>query len=160
MDNFTIQSESDEETIHLGRIMGSLLREGDVVALVGELGSGKTWFTKGIARGIGVPKGVVVTSPSFALVNEYAGTLTLYHMDVYRLENEGEFISAGLEEYLYGQGIAVMEWADRWPEILPDHRIKVEFAIVDDHRRRITLSGTHPRAGEIIQTFRRGVEKG
>jgi tRNA threonylcarbamoyladenosine biosynthesis protein TsaE len=159
MDNFTIQSGSDEETINLGRIMGSLLREGDVVALVGELGSGKTWFTKGISKGLGLPEGIVVTSPSFALVNEYAGEVTLYHIDIYRLESIAEFFSAGLEEYLYGHGVAVLEWADRWPEILPDYRIKVEFAILDDDRRQITLSGIHPRAEEIMRTFKKGVEK-
>jgi tRNA threonylcarbamoyladenosine biosynthesis protein TsaE len=159
MDNFTIQSESDEETVNLGRVLGSLLREGDVVGLAGELGSGKTWFTKGIAAGLGLSEGVVVTSPSFALVNEYPGEVTLYHMDIYRLESRAEFFSAGLEEYLYSRGIAVMEWADRWPEILPEQSVRVEFVILDGHRRRIVLSGTHPRAEEIIESFLKGVEK-
>jgi tRNA threonylcarbamoyladenosine biosynthesis protein TsaE len=159
MANFTIQSESDERTTALGRILGALLRRGDVVGLVGELGSGKTWFTKGIARGLGIPPGVVVTSPTFALVNEYEGVITLYHMDIYRLENEGEFISAGLEEYLYGKGVAVVEWADRWPGILPEHGIRVRFGILDDRHREITLSGRHPRAEEMIESFKKGVER-
>jgi tRNA threonylcarbamoyladenosine biosynthesis protein TsaE len=159
MANFTIQSGSDEQTIKLGRIMGSLLKEGDVVALVGELGSGKTRFTKGIAEGLGIPPTVVVTSPSFALVNEYEGDLTLYHMDIYRLENQGEFYSAGLEEYLYGNGVAVMEWAGRWPELLPDYSIEVALEILDDHRRNITLSGNHSRAEDILESFMKGVGK-
>jgi len=159
MANFTIQSGSDEQTLKLGRILGGLLKEGDVVGLMGELGSGKTRFTKGIAEGLGIPPTVVVTSPSFALVNEYQGEVTLYHMDIYRLESQGEFYSAGLEEYLYGSGVAVMEWADRWPEVLPDYSIRIQLDIVDDHRRNITFSGSHPRAEEIIESFMKGVEK-
>jgi len=159
MANFTIQSGSDEQTLKLGRIIGSLLKEGDVVGLMGELGSGKTRFTKGIAKGLGIPPTVVVTSPSFALVNEYQGEVTLYHMDIYRLESQSEFYSAGLEEYLYGNGVAVMEWADRWPEVLPDYSIRIRLEIVDDHRRNITFSGSHPRAEEIIESFMKGVEK-
>jgi tRNA threonylcarbamoyladenosine biosynthesis protein TsaE len=159
MANFTIQSGSDEQTVNLGRVMGRLLKEGDVVALVGELGAGKTWFTKGIAQGLGIPPALVVTSPSFALVNEYEGEITLYHMDIYRLGNQGEFYSAGLEEYLYGNGVTVMEWADRWPEILPDYTIRVELKIVDDLCRNITLSGDHPRVKKVIESFKKGVAK-
>ena len=160
MANFTIQSESDEKTIAFGRILGGFLRRGDVVGLVGELGSGKTWFTKGIAQGLGIPAGTVVTSPTFALVNEYEGVVTLYHMDIYRLENEGEFVSAGLEEYLYADGVTVVEWADRWPGILPDHGVEVRFEILDDRHRGITFSGRHPRAEEMIESFKKGVERG
>ena len=160
MASFTIQSESDERTIALGRILGGLLRQGDTVGLAGELGSGKTWFTKGIAQGLGVPPGIIVASPSFALVNEYEGVITLYHMDIYRLESEGEFISAGLEEYLYSKGVAVVEWADRWPGILPEQSLWVRFEIVDDRHREVTLSGHHPRAVEMIESFEKGVERG
>jgi tRNA threonylcarbamoyladenosine biosynthesis protein TsaE len=159
MANFSIQSGSDEQTLSLGRIMGSLLKEGDVVALMGELGSGKTRFTKGMAVGLGISPNIVVTSPSFALVNEYQGEVTLYHMDIYRLENQGEFYSAGLEEYLYGDGVAVLEWADRWPEILPDYSIEIQLEIVDDHSRNIIVSGRHPRSEEVIESFMKGVEK-
>jgi len=159
MANFTIQSGSEEQTLELGRIVGALLKEGDVVALSGELGSGKTHFTKGIAGGLGIPPNVVITSPSFALVNEYQGEVTLYHMDIYRLDGRREFYSAGLEEYLYGNGVAVMEWADRWPEILPDYSIEIRFDIVDDNRRNIIFSGSHPRAEEVIESFMKGVEK-
>lgn len=146
-------TDSDQETIKLARELGSLLTYGDVIALVGDLGSGKTWFTKGLALGLGVSPDTVVTSPSFALVNEYEGNYIFYHMDLFRLENLAELISAGLEEYLYNGGITVIEWADRWPEILPDRRIEVEFVIIDDCRREITLSGHHPRAIEILESL-------
>jgi tRNA threonylcarbamoyladenosine biosynthesis protein TsaE len=147
----TITSESDQDTIRLGREIGRLLLEGDVIGLVGELGCGKTWLTKGIALGLGVSPKTIVTSPSFTLVNEYQGRATLFHMDVYRLGNLGEAISAGIEETIHSGSVVVLEWADRWPEILPEHTLMVRLLIVDDHRRTIILSGRHARAFEILR---------
>jgi len=157
---FTVLTESDQETIALGFDLGTLLEEGDVVALAGELGSGKTWFTKGIARGLGIGADTVVTSPSFALVNEYQGRTTLFHIDVYRLGSLSELISAGIEEYLHDGGVAVLEWADRWPEILPDEALTVEFTIVNDHSRRISVSGRHPRASSIMEELKKSRASG
>jgi tRNA threonylcarbamoyladenosine biosynthesis protein TsaE len=154
----TYVTTSDEETIRLGQRLGDLLSEGDVVALVGELGSGKTWFTKGLALGLGVSPDNIITSPSFTLVNEYKGRYTFYHMDFYRLENLPEVLSAGLEEYLHNSGVVVLEWADRWPEILPEKRVMVKFLIIDDRRREITFSAHHRRAVEILRGFEK--EKG
>ena len=156
----TFLTTSDQETIKLAQELGSLLKDGDVIALVGNLGSGKTWFTKGLALGLGVSPDTVITSPSFALVNEYKGNYSFYHMDLFRLENLSELISAGLEEYLYTGGIAAIEWANRWPEVLPDQRIEVEFVIIDDCRREITLSGHHPRAIEIIESIKQEMNRG
>ena len=153
--DLTITTASQAETIQLGRKLGALLKEGDVVALVGELGSGKTWLTKGIALGLGVRPDTVITSPSFALVNEYEGRVTLFHMDVYRLESLSELLSAGLEEYLYSQGVVVLEWADRWPEILTEQTLTVELRIINDHRRQITLSGRHSRVRELIEAIKK-----
>lgn len=153
-------STSDLETVEFGRKIAAFLREGDVLALIGELGSGKTWLTKGIALGLGVSPHMVVTSPSFALVNEYEGRCLLYHMDVYRLQSVSEFIDAGLEEYLYSGGVAVMEWADRWPEILPKEALNVNFSIIDDQQRKITLSGNHARAAEVIDSLREEMTRG
>lgn len=153
--NLTLQSDSDQETIEIGKHLGALLMAGDIIALVGELGSGKTWFTKGLALGLGVDGKTVVTSPSFALVNEYDGKYTLFHIDVYRLEDLSEFISAGLEEYLYSDDVVAMEWADRWPEILPEQALKVQFTIIDDQRRRIVFSGHHSRAVELMAKLKK-----
>lgn len=147
---FTITTESDQDTIRVGQEIGRLLLEGDVVGLAGELGSGKTWLTKGIALGLGVNPKTIVTSPSFTLVNEYQGRAALYHMDVYRLGSLDEALSAGIEETIHTGGVVVLEWADRWPEILPEHTLTVKLLILDEHRRAITLSGPHPRANEII----------
>ena len=149
-ETLTITTESDQDTIRFGQEIGRLLLEGDVIGLVGELGSGKTWLTKGIALGLGVNPKTVVTSPSFTLVNEYQGRATLFHMDVYRLGSLGEALSAGIEEMIHSGQVGVLEWADRWPEILPEHTLMVRLLIVDDHRRTIILSGHHPRAFEIL----------
>ncbi len=156
----TYRSNSDAETVEFGEKIASFLREGDVLALIGELGSGKTWLTKGVALGLGVSPQLVVTSPSFALVNEYEGRCLLYHMDVYRLQSVSEFIAAGLEEYLYSGGVIVMEWADRWPEILPKETLKVTLSIIDDQHRKITLSGSHARAFEIINSLGEKMTRG
>ncbi len=149
----TYKTITTEETISLGHRLGAVLRPGDVIALVGELGSGKTWFTKGIGRGLGIPPDVVITSPSFSLVNEYDGRYTFFHMDGYRLESLSDFLAAGLDEYLYQDAIVAMEWADRWPEILPDTHIRVDITIINDQSREIVLSGHHPRALEILGDF-------
>lgn len=148
-----VDTASEEETIALGRRLGENLCAGDVVALIGALGSGKTWFTKGIGLGLGVGSQVVIASPSFTLVNEYQGTLPLYHLDLYRLETISEALFAGLEEYIHTDGVAVMEWADRCPEMLPEKSVRVELVIIDEHRRRITLSGSHSRARDIIEAL-------
>jgi len=156
----TTLSTSDQETIKLGRKLGSLLTDGDVIALVGDLGSGKTLFTKGLALGLGISPDTVITSPSFALVNEYEGNYRFYHIDLFRLESLSELISVGLEEYLYNGSIVAIEWANRWTEILPEQRIEIEFVIIDDHRREITLSGHHPRAIKIIESMNQEMDRG
>ena len=146
-------SSSNDETLRLGKILGSLLLKGDIIALVGDLGSGKTWFTKGLALGLGSDPGVVITSPSFALVNEYEGRFTFYHMDLYRLDDLSDVIMSGLYEYLFEEAVVIMEWADRWPEILPEHRVKVEISIINEFQREINLSGCHSRSAEIVESF-------
>lgn len=153
--DFTVITESDQETIELGSALGACLKQGDVAALAGELGSGKTWFTKGIALGLGIGPNTIITSPSFALVNEYPGKTTLFHIDVYRLESLSELLGAGIDECLYGDGVSVLEWADRWPEILPDQALRVELAILDEHSRRITFAGRHGRGGSIIEALKK-----
>jgi tRNA threonylcarbamoyladenosine biosynthesis protein TsaE len=154
--SLTFHTASGKETVELGQRLGKALESGDVVALAGELGSGKTWFTKGIALGLEVPSDTIVTSPSFSLVNEYQGRCPLFHMDAYRLEQASDFFSVGLEDYFYQGGVVVLEWADRWPEILPDWKLKVEFVIIDTDSRTITLGGNHPRVEEILRCLEKG----
>lgn len=147
----TQHSVSDRETINLGQKIGTLLVAGDVVGLVGELGSGKTWFAKGLALGLGVSPNTIITSPSFTLINEYEGRYKFFHMDVYRLESLSDLLSVGLDEYFYKDGVVAMEWADRWPEILPSWWLKVELIIMDDISREIILSSSHPRVAETLK---------
>ena len=151
-------SNSDQKTINVGKKLGEVLRKGDVIALIGRLGSGKTWFTKGLALGIQVSRDTIVTSPSFSLLNTYEGRHPLFHIDAYRLERLSDFLSAGLDEYFYNDGIVAMEWADRWPEILPDRTVQVELTIVDHSSRKIILSGRHPRAVEVLESVGKNLE--
>ena len=150
-------TKSDKETVCLGQRLGESLMPGDLVALSGHLGSGKTWLTKGIALGLGVDPDMVITSPSFALVNEYDGRHTLYHMDLYRLSELSEFLNAGLEEYIYCGGVVVMEWADRWPEIIHEQNVLINIEITGDQQREITFSGDSCRAMEIIRSMKQKV---
>jgi len=135
--------------MRLGEELGNNLAGGDVIALIGDLGGGKTWFTKGIARGLGIDADSIV-SPTFTLVNEYHGTHPLYHIDLYRLTTDSEIAALGLEEYLTGSGIAVIEWADRWPDELPEQTIHVEMNMVNDHTRTLRFTGSHKRSVELL----------
>ena len=134
------------ETCKIGEILGQRLRGGDCVALIGELGSGKTCLAQGIARGIGIPDGFTVTSPTFTIINEYPShPISLYHMDVYRLQGLSDLEEMGLEEYLSGTGVLVIEWAERIIEALPEEAVYIRITYVDEFTRRIEISGQHKR---------------
>jgi tRNA threonylcarbamoyladenosine biosynthesis protein TsaE len=149
-------SPSVERTLWLGQQLGMHLTSGDCIALMGDLGGGKTWFTKGVAIGLDIgPEWVV--SPTFTLVNEYRGRYQLFHIDLYRLTNKTEIIALDLESYLSGEGIVVIEWADRWPGELPDETIQVEFRMVDEHTRELRFSGSHLRAKALIEALKKQV---
>ena len=134
-----LYSKSPSETIRIGKTIGSSLQAGDVVALMGELGAGKTQFIKGLAQGIGVGKSAYVSSPSFTLINEYKGKIPFYHIDLYRLEEEKEAEELGLEEYFYGEGITAIEWADRIPSLLPGELLRVNIHYTGKQTRSIEL---------------------
>ncbi len=114
-----------EETIKAGKALGSILGASDVVCLTGDLGAGKTAFTRGIAEALGITEHI--TSPTFTIVNEYEGTLPLYHFDVYRTSGSDEMFDIGFEEYLYGNGVTVIEWADMISDILPKEYVQVNI---------------------------------
>lgn len=130
-------TSSEEETTAIGERLGSTLRVGDVLLLYGDLGAGKTAFTRGLARGLGASADEV-TSPTFTLVQEYPGRLTLFHVDLYRLE-EREVDDLGLEELILGEGVVAIEWAERWRG-RPDDVIEVRFEHAGEDRRRVTIS--------------------
>ncbi len=136
-------TKSPEETESLGAETAAGLQGGDIIGLLGELGGGKTCFVRGLARGLGV-RGHV-KSPSFNVLNIYeAGDgggekLPLYHMDLYRLGGEGDFFEAGLEEYIYSEGISVIEWADKVPGLIEKCAVVVSFSYVNESHRRIKV---------------------
>ena len=131
-----IISHSPEETRALGEKLAARLAPGDVVILEGELGAGKSELARGIAKGLGVQE--TVTSPSFTILNVYeSGRCPLYHFDWYRLESAEELFELGLEEYLGGDGIAVVEWAEKCPEALPEKTIRIRLEATGDEERRI-----------------------
>lgn len=140
-----IRTASPEETARVGEALGSLLEPGDLLCLSGELGAGKTTFARGVARGLGVAGRV--TSPTFILINEYLGRLPLYHMDVYRLDGPAGMEDLGYEEYFYGSGVTLVEWAEKVEEILPGERMDIYLATsaADSDAREITLTprGSH-----------------
>jgi len=149
----TVTSGSTTETVALGARLGSLMREGDFIALTGELGSGKTQFARGVAVGVGVDPAVPVTSPTYTLMNLYQGKFPLYHFDLYRLTGSREAGELGFEEYFYGSGVCLVEWAERLGEFLPEERLTVRFGYLDDNRRRISLEPSGERYEEIVRNL-------
>jgi tRNA threonylcarbamoyladenosine biosynthesis protein TsaE len=134
----SIISHSPQETQELGRQLAASLRRGDVLALAGDLGAGKTQFTKGLAAGLGVESDV--TSPTFTLVHEYdGGRLPLIHIDLYRLDDEQEVLGIGLDDYLESDGVTLIEWADKFEALMPRGARWVRFQILDGDEREITL---------------------
>jgi len=152
----TVISRNPEETFLIGKIIGRTLIEQDVVALVGDLGTGKTCLTQGIARGLGVPDEYQITSPSFTLINEYQGRMMLYHFDLYRLSRAREIDDMGYEEYLFGQGVSVIEWADKVKDILPDDTLFVSIDCTDEKARKIIISGQKKKIALISEELGNG----
>ena len=144
------QSKSTSETIRIGKSIGSRLRAGDVVALVGELGAGKTQFIKGLAAGAGVGKPTYVSSPSFTLINEYPGKVPFYHIDLFRLESQKEAEGLGLEDYLHGGGITAIEWADKIPSLLPGEMLSIHMVYTGKNTRSIEMTGKGNRYEEFV----------
>lgn len=138
----SLVSDSPEATTAAGERLGARLGAGDVVALTGELGAGKTCFVQGLVRGLGTT--TAATSPTFVLVNEYRGRLPVHHVDVYRARSLTELLDLGLEELIAGGGVTIVEWADRCDPLLPARAIRVHIEGLGDEPRRITI--TEPRA--------------
>ncbi|GAA0069844.1 tRNA (adenosine(37)-N6)-threonylcarbamoyltransferase complex ATPase subunit type 1 TsaE [Clostridium sardiniense] len=115
---------SIEETTNLGVALGKLLNSGDIICLTGDLGTGKTHITKGISRGLGITDNI--TSPTFTIVNEYdSGRLKLYHFDVYRVSDPDEIYAIGFDDYIFGDGVSIIEWANYIEEILPSDYLHI-----------------------------------
>lgn len=142
MEYWSVETEEVEETLKIAEKLGALVRAGDVITLEGDLGAGKTSFTKGLAKGLGVRR--VVNSPTFTIIKEYKGRIPLYHMDVYRLENDTEDL--GLEEYFYGEGVTVIEWPSMILAQLPEDRLKISIVHKGETARKLTFQPTGERS--------------
>ena len=141
----TVRTNSAEETRALGEQLSGRLGPGSVIALIGDLGSGKTTLVQGICRGLGVTG--IVNSPSFTLVNEYRGRWPVYHLDCYRLEGTEDLLGLGCEEYFYGDGICLVEWAEKAADLLPVQRIEVHLTRQGMNRREILIRRVDQDAG-------------
>ena len=148
-----LQTHSCQETIQVGRAIGGLLRGGDLVALVGELGTGKTHLIKGLATGAGVRRSSYVSSPSFTLIHEYPGRIPFHHIDLFRLGEEKEVEGLGLEEYFGGPGIAAIEWADRIPSLLPSEMLWIRLYYTGDRSRSIEILAKGERYEELVKVL-------
>ena len=143
-------SSCEEDTLEIARALGEILGPGDVVALTGDLGAGKTVFCKGVGEALGIPPTRIV-SPSFTIVTEHQGRLALCHVDVYRLSSEAEARDIGLDEILSGDRVCVVEWAEKIRFLLPNDCIQVKFYILGGDRRRLSVAvPDDPRFAEFL----------
>ena len=147
-----VVTRSGAETVELGARLGRLLAPGDFVALVGDLGAGKTQFAKGIAQGLEVDPGTPITSPTYNILNIYQGRLPLYHFDLYRLQGE-EVAELGFEEYFSGAGVCVVEWAERLAEETPEQVLTVSLGHAGAEERTVSFAARGSRAVELLRAL-------
>lgn len=134
-----IATSSRNETILLGERIGKSLKAGDIVALSGELGAGKTTLIQGIAKGLGIRDWV--TSPTFTIINEFKGRIDLYHVDLYRIDRIEDALDVEIEEYFTKGGVTVIEWAEKIKPLLPEKTIEIDIDIISDNKRKIEIKG-------------------
>ncbi len=144
----TIKTNSADETIAIGERLGKLLSPGNVIALYGDLGAGKTTLTRGIAAGIGLDADI--HSPTFTLIHEHAGRIPIYHVDLYRLSSEQEVETLGLEEYIYSDGVTIIEWGDRMKSMLPVERLDITLKMTGDTERQLIFETNSEKIEKLI----------
>ena len=153
----SIRSYSPKDTHKIGRRIGTKAQSGDVLLLVGDLGAGKTTLTQGILWGLGGTE--YARSPTFVLVNEYPARLTMYHMDLYRLNSIEEIEDLGLDDYLYGNDLCVVEWADKAPGYFPVNHAAVQLEVIDDQTRRVTVSSETAHLDRLVMAIAGGADE-
>jgi len=145
-----IKVATPKATFDFGELLGKYLMAGDVVALIGDLGSGKTQLAKGLARGLDVPSEYYITSPTYTIINEYPGRHPLYHFDLYRLEGDLDTEDIGYEEYFNGRGVAVIEWSEKVMHILPEERMEIRINRREKGTRDLEIIGFGDHFKKII----------
>src|SRR5437763_4063718 len=153
VESFCVDLDGLSATEDFGRRLGELLFPGAVVGLIGPLGAGKTHLVRAVAEGLGLRNGAV-SSPTFVLIQEYEARLPIYHFDAYRLRSEGEFFDLGAHEYFDGDGICLVEWADRVPGCLPHERLSIRLEITGETSRRAIIEAVGPRYETILRGMR------
>jgi tRNA threonylcarbamoyladenosine biosynthesis protein TsaE len=154
---FSVITSSPEQTWQTGRVLGKLLTAGDTLCLYGELGAGKTNFAYGIAQGLEV-KEQYITSPTFTFVNEYAGRVPFYHIDLYRINDSEELANIGFEEYLESDGVTVIEWAERAEEELPGENLSVYLSSLDEASREIGFLAEGKRYEKLLEELKKALK--
>lgn len=146
-----VTTASASSTIDCGRMLGELLIPGDFLALVGDLGAGKTHFVKGVAQGIGIAADETVCSPSYTILNIYQGRIPLYHFDLYRLTGGSQIADLGFDEYFEGDGACVVEWSERLGDQIPDDALRIVFHVDGPEQRTLTFEPTGVRSSELVR---------
>jgi tRNA threonylcarbamoyladenosine biosynthesis protein TsaE len=148
----TVSSNSPGATFKLGKRIGEELTAGSIIALTGELGCGKTVLTRGICDGLAVPLRQV-NSPTFILINEYRGSMPVFHMDMYQISTESDAVDLGIIDYMVraASGVMIIEWAERILSILPEDLLKVKFTVVSERRRLIELSASRKKSSALLK---------
>jgi len=146
-------SHSVAQTQRLGARLGELLQGGELLLLDGEMGTGKTVFTQGIAQGLNIDD--TVNSPTFTLLKEYQGRLPLYHFDLYRLDDPDEVLALGFDEYFYGQGVCVVEWAYKAEAIWPAEHLRVRLKVISDTKRGLLFAAHGTRYAQVLHMLQR-----
>ncbi len=147
-----ILTQNPKQTFDLGKRLAKHLQSQDIVCLFGELGSGKTVLTKGMAQGLGM-KDNAVNSPTFTFLNIYEGKTTLYHFDLYRIEQAEDFEALGLDEFLYSDGVCVIEWAEKLGGLLPKQCLQIKISHKNETSREFSLSANGKRAEELLKAI-------
>lgn len=146
-------TNNPEETMRLGREIGKLLKQGDVIALIGNLGTGKTVIANGLCRSLGVNEDYI-TSPTYTIINQYDGRIPVYHIDLYRLNDSRELYNIGWDEYIYGNGTCIIEWADKAGEMLPEKYLIVNIEVTGKDKRKITLQARGDSYKNLLERVR------
>jgi len=152
--HWAVISRSAEHTRRLGNSLGKLLQGGEIIGLVGELGTGKTCFVRGLTEGLEVSQETWIRSPTFTLVNEYHGRLPIYHIDLYRIESTDELEELNLREYLYSSGVSLIEWFEYFPAGEVDDHLEIKLAYREGSKRQVTFIPLGARYEELVNALR------
>jgi tRNA threonylcarbamoyladenosine biosynthesis protein TsaE len=152
MERLDLISHNPSQTQRLGKNIGNLAMPGDILLLEGKLGTGKTCLTQGIAIGLEIEE--YISSPSFVLIREFSGRLPLYHIDLYRLDLPGEIVDLGLDDYLYGRGVCVIEWAEKGSSLMPSEHMLIKIKYLGDTKRNFQIEANGQRYKKMLETLR------